>query len=108
MSRVQLALNVTDVDAAGQGAAERFYEWEEKHQVEVSVARLPEGRDPGDLARSDPAVLTAAVDDPDLIRTCATRFGSQCVVLSVDTRSSKGARVYAFDRDPAVAVVMVQ
>lgn len=60
-SRVVLSF---DADAAGQGAAERFYEWEQKHQVEVSVARLPPGKDPGDLARSDPAGLAAAVDDP--------------------------------------------
>ena len=36
------------------------------------------------------AVNTAAVDDPDLIRTCATRFGSQCVVISVDARRVLG------------------
>jgi len=53
-----------DADAAGQGAAERFYEWEEKHQVEVSVVRLPEGKDPGDLAQSAPEALAKAVDDP--------------------------------------------
>ncbi len=33
-SRVVLAF---DADNAGQGAAERFYEWEEKYQVQVSV-----------------------------------------------------------------------
>ena len=60
-SRVVLSF---DADAAGQGAAERFYEWEQKHQVEVSVARLPPGKDPGDLARTDPDALAAAVDDP--------------------------------------------
>lgn len=60
-SRVVLAF---DADAAGQGAAERFYEWEQKHEVEVSVARLPTGKDPGDLARSDPEALAAAVEDP--------------------------------------------
>jgi DNA primase len=60
-SRVVLAF---DADAAGQGAAERFYEWEDKHQVEVLVARLPSGRDPGDLARSDPEALRRAVDEP--------------------------------------------
>ena len=27
-----------DADAAGQGAAQRFYEWEERYQVRVSVA----------------------------------------------------------------------
>jgi DNA primase len=58
-SRVVLAF---DADAAGQGAAERFYEWEQKHQVEVSVARFPGGKDPGDLAQSDPEALKAAVD----------------------------------------------
>jgi DNA primase len=26
-----------DADSAGQGAAERFYEWEQKYQVQVSV-----------------------------------------------------------------------
>ena len=60
-SKVVLAF---DADAAGQGAAERFYEWEEKHQVEVSVAALPAGSDPGDLAQSRPEALPAAVDDP--------------------------------------------
>ena len=59
-SRVVLAF---DADAAGQGAAERFYEWEQKHAVEVSVAKLPVGKDPGDLAQTDPAALRAAVED---------------------------------------------
>jgi DNA primase len=59
-SRVVLAF---DADAAGQGAAERFYEWEQKHQVEVSVARFPSGRDPGDLASSDPEALRRSVDE---------------------------------------------
>lgn len=36
------------------------------------------------------AVNTAAVDEPELIRTCATRFGSQCVVISVDARRVPG------------------
>jgi DNA primase len=52
-----------DADAAGQGAAERFYEWERKHDVDVYVAALPPGSDPGDLARSDPGALRAAVAD---------------------------------------------
>ncbi len=57
-SKVVLAF---DADAAGQGAAERFYEWERKHEVQVSVAQFPGGRDPGDLASTDPAALPAAV-----------------------------------------------
>ncbi len=60
-SRVVLAF---DADAAGQGAAERFYEWEQKYQIQVAVARLPDGVDPGELAQRDPAALAAAVDDP--------------------------------------------
>jgi len=59
-SRVVLAF---DADAAGQGAAERFYEWEEKYQVEVSVAAFPGGKDPGEMAQHDPEGLAAAVDD---------------------------------------------
>jgi DNA primase len=59
-NRIVLAF---DADAAGQGAAERFYEWERKHQIQVSVARLPDGVDPDDLARRDPAALAAAVSE---------------------------------------------
>jgi cyclase len=36
------------------------------------------------------AVNTAAVDDPSLVATCAKRFGSQCVVISVDVRARDG------------------
>ena len=43
-SRVVLAF---DADAAGQGAAERFYEWEEKYQVEVQRGPFPGGQGPG-------------------------------------------------------------
>ena len=57
-SKVVLAF---DADAAGQGAAQRFYEWEERHQVRVSVARFPKGKDPGDLSVSDPEALADAV-----------------------------------------------
>jgi DNA primase len=58
--RVVLAF---DADVAGEGAAERFYEWERSYQVEVAVARLPPGSDPAELAASDPAALKAAVVD---------------------------------------------
>ena len=59
-SRVVLAF---DADAAGQGAAERFYEWEQKYQVQVSVAAFPKGQDPGELSLSNPQALAAAVDN---------------------------------------------
>src|SRR3954447_1385571 len=52
-----------DADAAGQAAAERLYEWEKRHEVDIAVADLPPGADPADLARSDPERLRAAVDE---------------------------------------------
>ncbi len=50
-----------DADNAGQGAAERFYEWEQRYKVQVSVAHFPQGKDPGDLANSDPTALASAI-----------------------------------------------
>jgi DNA primase len=52
-----------DADAAGQSAVDRVYEWERRHEVEVAVAALPPGTDPGDLARTDPEALRHAVAD---------------------------------------------
>jgi DNA primase len=58
-----------DPDAAGQGAAERFYEWERQFDVSVHVVgrqfRLPTDEDPGDRANEDPDALSAAVDDAE-------------------------------------------
>lgn len=51
-----------DADAAGQGAADKFAAWETRYELEVCVADLPVGKDPGDLAQEDPARLSAAVD----------------------------------------------
>jgi DNA primase len=59
-NRVVLAY---DADEAGQAAAERVYEWERRHEIEVSVLALPPGADPDELARSDPEALAAAVAD---------------------------------------------
>lgn len=50
-----------DADEAGQAAAERVYEWEQRHDVSVSVLSLPPGADPDELSRSDPAALRDAV-----------------------------------------------
>ena len=52
-----------DADAAGQNAASRFYEWEQKYEVEVAVLALPPGADPGDLGRDDPEALRRGVRD---------------------------------------------
>ena len=43
-----------DADEAGQAAAERVYEWEQRHEMEIAVLALPAGADPDELARSDP------------------------------------------------------
>ncbi|MGZ6973258.1 MAG: DNA primase [Acidimicrobiia bacterium] len=51
-----------DADAAGQNAAEKWYQWEQQFDIEVKVAALPPGRDPGDLWRDDPDVLVKAVE----------------------------------------------
>ncbi len=51
-----------DADRAGETAAARLYEWERRHELELSVAVLPAGSDPADLARTDPGALAAAVD----------------------------------------------
>ncbi len=52
-----------DADGAGQAAAERFHQWEQTYQLDVVVAALPEGLDPGELARRDPDALRQAITD---------------------------------------------
>src|SRR5206468_11336140 len=38
---------------------------------------------------------TAAIDDPNLVRKAAERFGSQCIVVAIDARRENGgAKVY--------------
>jgi DNA primase len=52
-----------DADNAGQSAAEKWYTWEQRFEVGVRVAALPEGGDPADLFLRDPEALVRAVDD---------------------------------------------
>jgi DNA primase len=52
-----------DADSAGQSAAARFYAWEARDDVTVSVAALPPGSDPGDLARTGPDELRKAIEN---------------------------------------------
>jgi DNA primase len=59
-----LARKVTlayDADAAGQAAAERCYQWEQRFEVQFQVADLPAGRDPADVYKEDPQQLLGAV-----------------------------------------------
>ncbi len=60
-SRLVLAF---DADTAGFKAAGRIYEWERKYELEVLVASLPEGQDPGDLARNEPQRLVELLEQP--------------------------------------------
>ena len=47
------------------------------------------------------SINSPALADPDLITDLATRFGSQCVVLGVDSRAENGGyHVYRFTGDP--------
>jgi DNA primase len=57
--RVTLAY---DADAAGQAAAERCYQWEQRYEVEFRVADLPAGRDPADVWHDEPDALVRAVE----------------------------------------------
>ncbi len=50
-----------DADSAGQSATSRVYEWERRHDVDLAVAALPPGSDPGELARHDPEALRTAI-----------------------------------------------
>ena len=51
------------------------------------------------------SINSPALETPDLINELARRFGSQCVVLGVDSREQDGAyHVYQYTGDPAKTV----
>jgi DNA primase len=75
-----------DADSAGQAAAERFYRWEREHEVEVAVADLPPGQDPGDVALADPSRLAAAVEGA----TPFLRFRLDRAFAAADLSSNEG------------------
>ncbi len=86
-----------DPDAAGQAAADRFYAWERKYSVDVSVADLPPGHDPGDLSRSDPERLRSAVEGA----TPFLGFRIERVLAAADLSTPEG-RGKAAERSLAV------
>ena len=91
-----LARKVTlayDADAAGQAAAERCYQWEQRFEVQFQVADLPPGRDPADVGRDDPEALAAAV-------TRATPFLEFRIdrLLAASDMSSLEGRAHAAER----------
>ena len=48
-----------DADAAGQGAAEKWYGWEQRYEIQLQVADLPAGRDPPTCGATIPQQLLA-------------------------------------------------
>jgi DNA primase len=87
-----------DADSAGQAAAERFYRWEREHDLEVAVADLPPGQDPGDVGADDPARLAAAVEGA----TPFLRFRLDRAFAAADLATNEG-RARAAER--ALAIV---
>jgi DNA primase len=90
---VQLLKNFTrkmvlayDADTAGQNAAERWYQWEQRFDVEVKVAALPPGRDPGDLWREDPELLVKAAEGAQRFM----QFKLDRVLANADLTSPEG------------------
>ena len=93
-----------DADAAGQAAADRCYQWEQRFEVQFQVADLPQGRDPADVWKDDPQRLVAAVKgatpflefrierllratDHDVARRARARRGASGARSSASTRT---------------------
>jgi DNA primase len=75
-----------DADAAGQAAAERFYEWERRYEIDIAVADIPAGSDPGELGARDPDALRTAVEGARPFLA----FRVERALASADLRSPEG------------------
>ncbi len=75
-----------DADAAGQTAAERVHQWEREYELDIFVASLPEGSDPGDLASSDPPALRRALSEALPLRA----FRADRILARADLTSPAG------------------
>ncbi|HEX2272537.1 MAG TPA: DNA primase [Acidimicrobiales bacterium] len=93
--RVVLAF---DADAAGQAAAERLYQWERRYELDVAVAAMTAGTDPGQLAEDDPDALRRAVGSAKPFLA----FRLERALAGADLRSPEGRARAA---QAAVAVV---
>jgi DNA primase len=87
-----------DADAAGQNAAEKFYAWEKRYEIDLAVVALPPGADPAELAQSDPEALRAAVAGAKPFLA----FRLDRSMLAADLRTPEG-RGRAFEH--AVAII---
>ena len=81
---------------ASSGSRETTYDVVRRTAEQVFIPLTVGGgvRKPDDVDRllragaDKVGINTAAVERPELLRECARRFGSQCIVLSVDARRS--------------------
>ncbi|MXV86169.1 MAG: DNA primase [Acidimicrobiales bacterium] len=75
-----------DADAAGQTAAERVHQWEREYGLDIFVASLPQGSDPGELASSNPPALYKALDEAMPLRA----FRAERILHRADLDSPAG------------------
>ncbi len=103
-----------DADAAGAAAAARVYAWERQFKLEVLVADLPAGRDPGDLGRSDPDELKRAVQDAvPLLKFRVDRALAGADLSTIESRARSAERAVSvvnehpdpMVRDPSVVAI---
>ena len=95
-SRIVLAF---DPDTAGGNAAERFLQWE--GEIEVKVAVFPAGTDPGELAKSNPEGLIAAVEEA----MAFPRFRYERVLSQEDLETIRGRSMAARRATEVVASI---
>jgi DNA primase len=88
-----------DADSAGQAAADRFYEWEQRYEVDIAVADLPKGSDPGDLAQRKPDELRRAIEEAKPFLA----FRVERALAAADLRTAEGRARAA---EAALAVVV--
>ena len=81
--RVVLAF---DADVAGQTAAERVHQWEREFGLDIFVAALPPGADPGDLAATNPPALRRALDEARPLHA----FRAERILERADLKSPSG------------------
>jgi DNA primase len=75
-----------DADSAGQAAAERFYEWERRYEIDIAVADMPPGSDPGELGARDSVSLRRAVENARPFLA----FRVERALTTADLRSPEG------------------
>ena len=93
------AILAYDADSAGQGAAQQWYRWEHEFELQVRVADLPPGRDPGDLWKTDRPQLLAALEQAKPF----LQFRLDRMLADADTSSAEGRAMAAERAAEAIA-----